>query len=138
MAVAERSDLTLAITTPDAAAVTDTYAYAKVLQRDTGRLPQLVVNRSRSIDEAARTAAKLGRVALKFLGTSLELCAKVALDPAVDRGAAEQCPVSLRGDGPALADLRALCANALAAIPDTRRRALRPDPVRRLRPAAAR
>lgn len=137
MSVAERADVVLGVTTPDAAALTDTYAFTKVLQQSRGELPRVVVNRAASHDEAARAAGRLGAVARKFLGAATEMCAKIARDGLVEASVVEQRPLAMFGRGPAAEDLRALCANVLAEICDTRRR--RTQPARRpprLRPAA--
>src|SRR5204862_4069718 len=71
LGTAERADLVLAVTTPDPASVTDTYALCKVLHARGRPLPRLVVNRVRRRDEAMRTAGKLATVANKFLQAEL-------------------------------------------------------------------
>jgi flagellar biosynthesis protein FlhG len=119
--VCERADLVLGLTTPDAAALTDAYALAKVLHRRGRPLPQLVVNRVVSREQAMRTATKLGAVARQFLGAGSPLCGWIAQDPLVERSLAEQRPVALQGQGAALDDLRAIAAAVLAALPPLRR-----------------
>jgi len=134
LAVTKRADLTLAVTTPDAAALTDTYALAKLLHLHKRPAPKLVVNRTRSRDEAARAAAKLNTVTQKFLQKPTELCAWVCSDGLLELSVADQRPLAIFGQGPAIEDLRGLCASVLAAIPDIRRRRSR-EPATRLRPA---
>jgi len=116
IAVAERADVVLGVTTTDAASLTDAYALCKVLHLRGQPLPRLVVNRTRSRDDAMRTAGKLGTVARKFLGTESALCGWVAEDTRVEASIAEQRPVALFGQGPGLDDLRALAANVLSAL----------------------
>lgn len=125
LAVAERADLVLGVATADAAALTDAYALCKVLKLRGRPLPQLVVNRVRSRDEAMRTAGKLAVVAKKFLGEEVRLAGWVAQDAAVERGVVEQRPVAIGGrgaGGTGMEDLRALGAAVLAALPGVVRR----------------
>jgi flagellar biosynthesis protein FlhG len=122
LAAAERADLVLAVTTPDPAALTDTYALCKVLHLRGRPLPQLVANRVRSRDEAMRTAGRLATVARKFLGSGTTLCGFVGQDPLLELSIAEQRPLALHGQGPAMEDLRSLCAGVLAALPALGRR----------------
>jgi flagellar biosynthesis protein FlhG len=131
-----RADLVLGVTTPDAAALTDTYALCKVLHQGGRPLPQLVVNRVDSRDEAMRTAAKLGTVARKFLDRDVTLCGWIAQAPQFARSIAEQRPLALGTGSPSHDELRALCAAVLAVMPATARRARpAPKPPVRLRPA---
>jgi flagellar biosynthesis protein FlhG len=139
LSVVERANLVLAVTTSDAAALTDTYALCKVLQQRGQALPQLVVNRVRSREEAMRTARKLGVVAKKFLGAESRLCGWVAQDSLVELSIAEQRPIALFGQGPGLEDLRSLCAAVLADLPPMTRGRLATvsaTPMVRLRPGA--
>jgi flagellar biosynthesis protein FlhG len=136
LAVTARADLVLGVTTPDAAALTDTYALCKVLHQGGRPLPQLVVNRVDSRDEAMRTAAKLGTVARKFLDRDVTLCGWIAQAPQFARSIAEQRPLALGTGSPSHDELRALCAAVLAVMPATARRARpAPKPPVRLRPA---
>jgi flagellar biosynthesis protein FlhG len=140
LAVTERADLVLAVTTADAAAVTDTYALCKVLHLRGRPLPQLVANRVASRDEAMRTAAKLTGVTRKFLGKDLKLCGSVGRDAKVEHGVLAQEPIALFGVGPGLDDLQSLAASALAALPPVGRGnpvpVVVPRPLR-LRPATS-
>ena len=136
MHVVEQADLTLAVTTPEVTALTDTYALCKVLHLRQRPLPRLVVNRGTSRNEAMRTAGKLATITGKFLGVRTELCGFVSDDDAVRRSIGEQRPVAMFGEGPALDDLRSLCAATLAALPRVTRGRQRQadDDERRLRP----
>lgn len=130
LAVAERADLVLSVTTPDAVALTDAYALCKVLHHRQRPLPRLVVNRVRSRDEAMRTATKLAAVARKFLAAESSLCGWIADDAGVEASIRDQRPLALSAaqpgrSGPALDDLRSLCAAALAALPPLARGPLR-------------
>ena len=121
LAVLERADLVLSVTTPDAAALTDAYALAKVLHRRGRPLPPLVVNRAKTRDDAMRTATRMTAVARKFLGEPVSLCGWIADDAHVAASIDDQRPVVLAGESQALADLRAVCAAALASLPPLRR-----------------
>ena len=68
MTLAAHADDTLVLTTPDPAALTDAYAFVKLmLKRTGGRAPSLVVNMAASASEARRTADALVRSARTFL-----------------------------------------------------------------------
>lgn len=121
LAVAARASLALGVTTPDAASLTDAYALCKVMHLRGHTLPQLIVNRARSRDEAMRTAGKLGTIAQKFLGANVKLCGWVASDGLVELSIQDQRPIALSGQGPGVDDLRALCAAVLAELPAVRR-----------------
>jgi flagellar biosynthesis protein FlhG len=114
---AERADLVLAVTTPDVASLTDTYALCKVLHARGRPLPRLVVNRVRSRDEAMRTAGKLTTVARKFLQAEVALLGFVHQDGLLELSAAEQRPFALHGQGAVMEDLRGLCAAVLGMLP---------------------
>ena len=136
LAVAERADLVLGVTTPDAPALTDAYALCKVLHRRGRPLPRLVVNRVRNRDEAMRTAARLTAVARKFLDAEVVASGWVADDPLVARSIQDQQPLALFGQGTGLDDLRSVCAEALAALPPlARRQSVVGALAERLRPA---
>jgi flagellar biosynthesis protein FlhG len=137
LAVAERADLVLGVTTPEPAAVTDAYALCKRLQQRGRPMPRLVVNAVRSRDEAMRTAARLGAVCERFLGAGCALLGWVHADERLARSVALQQPFALSGQGPAQDDLRSLAAAVLSALPALvlrpsrqlpRRVALRPAP----------
>jgi len=134
MSVAQRANIVLAVTTTDAPALTDTYALVKILHHRGHELPRLVLNRTKSHDDASRAAAKLTAVTRKFLGKTTEMCAHICQDSLLELSVSEQRPLAVFGQGPAVEDLRALCAGMLAAIPNTRRRSEAPAITRRLRP----
>jgi len=128
LAVAARADLVLGVTTPDAAALTDAYALCKVLHRLGRPLPPLVVNRVRTRDEAMRTTARLAAVTRKFLGADVTAAGHVVDDPLIPLSLQDQRPLALFGQGQGLADLRAVCAAALAGLPVLQRRQPAPRP----------
>jgi flagellar biosynthesis protein FlhG len=123
MAVATRAELVLSVTTPDAAALTDAYALAKLLHLRGRSLPTLVVNRTKSREDAMRTAAKLNAVSRKFLGTTASLCGWIGEDVQVELSIQDQRPLALFGQGQGIDDLRSITAAALAALPPLTRRA---------------
>ncbi len=138
LAVTERADLVLGVSTPDAAALTDAYALCKVLHRRGRPVPKLVVNRVRSRDEAMRIAARLSTVARKFLAVDLPLCGWIGDHAQITASVQDQRPHALFGQGQGLDDLRSVCAAALAALP-TLARGLAAPPmpqVVRLQPVA--
>ena len=139
LAVAERAELVLGVTTPDAAALTDAYALCKVLHRRGRPLPHLVVNRVQNREEAMRTAQKLTAVARKFLAADSPFGGWVGQDRSIECAVQDQRPVALFGQGQGLDDLRTVCATALAALPPLgRRQPNAPAPrVVRLRPTPA-
>ena len=114
---AGRADLVLAVTSPDPSAITDTYALCKVLHTEGMGLPGLVVNTAASREQAMRTAGKLRSVCKKFLSRELHLVGWLPLDEAIRCSAAEQRPFAVLGSGPATADLQALVAGTLSALP---------------------
>jgi flagellar biosynthesis protein FlhG len=119
--VLRHSQLALAITTPDPAAVTDCYALCKVLAGQGIATPALVVNRVRRREDAMRTAARLTAVSSKFLRRALPLLGWLSDDGAIEASVCRQRPLVLEGAGAALADLQALAAAALSALPGLQR-----------------
>jgi MinD-like ATPase involved in chromosome partitioning or flagellar assembly len=85
-------------------------------------LPHLVVNRTRSRDEAMRTAAKLNAVTKKFLEVESELPGWICLDPQIETSIRNQRPLTLYGQCQGLEDRRSICAAELAALPPMKRR----------------
>jgi len=122
LAVAEECDLTLGVTTPEVTSLTDAYALCKVLHARGCALPHLVVNRTRSREEAMRTAAKLNAVTAKFLDVQSELAGWISLDTQIETSIRNQRPLTLYGQCQGLEDLRSICAAALAALPPMKRR----------------
>lgn len=124
LAAARRAELAVAVTTPDPASLTDTYALCKVLHQQGRPLPRLVANRVQSRDDAMRTGARLATVARKFLASEAKLLGWVGDDRLLQLSCHEQRPLALHGQGPALDDLRSLCAAVLAELPPLVRRAV--------------
>lgn len=122
LAVAAHADRVLAVTTPDAAALTDTYALCKVLHLNGRPLPQLVVNRVGTREQAMQTATRLATVARKFLDRDVTLCGWISADERFAQSIAEQRPIALATTSPAQDELRGLCAAALAGLPPLARR----------------
>lgn len=68
VALAAASDLVLVVTTPDVTALTDAYAFFKVLlQRRPDCTPRFVVNRAASFEEGVQVSERLCAVARRFL-----------------------------------------------------------------------
>ena len=86
VAFAAAADLVVLVTTPDVTAMTDAYAFLKVLwrQRPQGEV-LLVVNRTRSEEEARATAQRIRDVSLRFLGRSPRLLGTLPEDRAAFR-----------------------------------------------------
>lgn len=140
LGAASRSDLFLAVTSGDPAAITDTYALCKLLLKRHLGTPQLLINRVRSRDEAMRTAGRLSTVSERFLGQALKVCGWLRDDKLLEHSTRDQRPFALSGIGPVMEDLRGICANVLSALPRLQRRGkgqLRQQ-MQRLRPAGSR
>ena len=118
----QRSDLTIAVTTPDPAAVTDTYALCKLLVTRGIPTPRLLVNLVRSREEAMRTASRLSSVCEKFLSTKLDLVGWLRRDSELETSVRDQRPYTVAGNGPAMEDIRAIAAKTLSSIPAAHRR----------------
>ncbi|HED64033.1 MAG TPA: MinD/ParA family protein [Planctomycetes bacterium] len=80
---AEACDLTLIVTTPDLTAMTDAYAFLKVLMARTRRQPLLLVNRARDAEEACEVTERILSVCERFLGETPLSVGWVPEDPAV-------------------------------------------------------
>lgn len=107
-------DLVVVVTTPDLTAMTDAYAFLKVLfAKRPAALPLLLVNRvPPGADGAAvgeHVAERIARVCLKFLGREPRLLGALPEDPAVARSIAARQPLVLAEPGtPAALALQAL------------------------------
>lgn len=137
LAAAERAQLVLSVTTTDPAALTDTYALAKVLHHRGRALPHLVVNRVQNRDEAMQAATRLNGVTRRFLAADTRLLGWLSQDPLIELSVRDQRPLALFGQGQGMEDLRGICAAALASLPPlARRNTSAPAPrTVRLRPA---
>ena len=83
---AQNSELVLVVTTPDLTAMTDAYAFMKVVTANQPRLrPRLVVNRALSEEEAHVVAERTAKVCERFLSFVPELVGWIPDDPAVTR-----------------------------------------------------
>lgn len=86
VAFASAADLVVLVTTPDVTAMTDAYAFLKVLWRSRpSACPVLVVNRARDFDEASQVADRLDTVSRKFQGRAPRWLGWIPEDPAVQR-----------------------------------------------------
>jgi len=123
--VAARARLALAVTTPDPAAATDTYALCKVLHQRGIALPWLVVNRAASHEQGRRVAERLAEVCSRFLGSAPGLAGMVQAAAELERSVVEQRPVCLFGAGTAREELQRL-AVAVAGWCGVRQQTTRP------------
>lgn len=94
VAFAAASDLVLLVTTTDVTAVTDAYAFFKVLLlRSPTARALLLVNRAGSADEGFEVSERLARVARRFLGRAPTYLGWLPDDPAVPRSVNRRRPV---------------------------------------------
>lgn len=85
-AVLTRSTRVVAVTTPEPAALADTYALVKILSHEAPSIPvDLVVNRTFDAAEGEVAHGRLTDAAARFLGRTLGSLASVAEDPALAR-----------------------------------------------------
>jgi len=112
-----RSRLVLGVTTPDPAAVTDTYALCKIMSQQGRPLPRIVVNRARSRDEAMRTAARLATVSERFLMHKTTLAGFILRHDELESSVAFQQPIARQDHGAPVSDFKALHAAVLSALP---------------------
>jgi flagellar biosynthesis protein FlhG len=97
VALAAASDLVLLVTTPDVTALTDAYAFLKVLlMRRADARVVFVVNRASSPQEGARVAERLQAAAHKFLGSEPKCVGVLPDDRAVVRCVNARAPVIVR------------------------------------------
>jgi flagellar biosynthesis protein FlhG len=119
--LAAASDLTLLVTTPDLTALTDAYAFFKVLlARRPGAAVQLLVNRAPGEAEAHAAAERIENVARRFLGRAPERAGWIPEDPELGHSANQRRPVvsgaPASTSARALRQLAARLAEALAAV----------------------
>lgn len=122
LAFAVAADATLLVTTPDVTALTDAYAFYKVLlQRRPGAAAFLVVNRARDAREAERATVRFLDVSERFLGSAPKSLGWLPEDASV-RVAVNQRRSILRHEprsqaARAIAELFAQVERALAPLP---------------------
>jgi flagellar biosynthesis protein FlhG len=118
VALAAASDLVLLVTTPDVTALTDAYAFLKVLlvRRADAHLV-FVVNRAASPQEGARVADRLQAAAHKFLGCEPRCIGILPDDRSVVRCVNARAPVVVREpDAPFSRALREVFARVQAEL----------------------
>jgi len=87
-------DVVVLVTTPDVTAMTDAYAFLKVLaQRRSGARPLLVVNRVFGGEDAASVAQRIASVSQKFLGSEPRSLGGLPEDRAAFRSVQRRQPV---------------------------------------------
>jgi flagellar biosynthesis protein FlhG len=97
VSLAAACDRVLLVTTPDVTALTDAYAFLKVLvQREPRSAPCFVVNRVASEEEGAQVAERLRGAARKFLGRDVRCLGCLPDDRAVARCVNARAPVVKR------------------------------------------
>lgn len=99
------ADHVFVVTTPEPAALTDAYGLIKALHawsEEHGRevpTPELVVNQSRSFEEAEHTASKLRAVCERFLARSPRSAGWMPSSPTLSNSATARRPFALDRDG---------------------------------------
>lgn len=94
VAFAAASDVVLIVTTPDVTALTDAYAFLKVLlQRKADCTPLFVVNRTTSYEEGEHVAERMRSVSRKFLGREPRFVGTLPDDRAVGKSVNDRAPV---------------------------------------------
>lgn len=121
MRIAAAADDTLLVLTPDPAALTDAYAFAKLLLRATGtRLPLAIVNMVASDADARRTEDALNATCSAFLNCVPDLLGAVPRDAQAQQAVRRQCPVMTHLPlGPAARALTRIAAGLHARDPQT-------------------
>ncbi len=94
IAFAQVADCVLIVTTPDLTAMTDAYAFLKVLvTRRPGVRPLLLVNRASGEDEAFEVSQRIARVSERFLDRAPRMIGWVPEDPVVTQCSNRRGPV---------------------------------------------
>ncbi len=110
IAFAAAADMVLIVTTSDPTAMTDAYAFLKVLfarRRDSHA--SLIVNRTVEVDEGPRTAGRIESVCQRFLGRGVHYLGCLPEDRAVVKSVAQrQCVINAAPQSPAAIALREL------------------------------
>ncbi|MEJ1967331.1 MAG: P-loop NTPase [Rhizomicrobium sp.] len=112
MTFAARADETLLVLTPDPAALTDAYAFAKLLlRRTTARVPQALVNMALNATEGRRIADALIGSAQAFLKAAPDYLGFIPYDARVSEAVRRQGPLlALFPQSPAALAIEALAA----------------------------
>jgi flagellar biosynthesis protein FlhG len=93
MGFAARADETILVLTADPAALTDAYAFVKVLLRLGGRKPCALVNMADSEAEARRTRDSLAKTCRAFLKTSIDYLGFIPRDHHASMAIRQQRPL---------------------------------------------
>ena len=115
LSFAASADVVVVITTPDVTAMTDAYAFLKVLwQRRSTATPLLVVNRVESEDEAKSVAERITGVSHKFLRRRPRYAGFLIEDRAAFRSVQRRCPVvTAEPDSPLAEAMRGVVASVM-------------------------
>jgi len=121
-AFASTCDCVLLVTTPDLTAMTDAYAFLKVLYgRNKHAQVRLVVNRTDSKGEGTRTAKRICSVSDRFLGCKPNWIATLPEDSAVRRAGNQRSAVVLAEPQSSIAgELRGLCSELVRELGEVR------------------
>ncbi len=88
---ATAADCRVVVTTPEPHAITDAYAFIKVMcEEEKVRDFRLVVNMARSPDEGRRISERIADVARQFLGADVQYAGHVPIDPQIQRWVAQR------------------------------------------------
>ena len=122
VAFAAASDLVLLVTTPDVTALTDAYAFFKVLsQRRPDAATLLVVNRAQDAEEGLHVSERMRSVAHRFVGREPAYLGALPDDRSVLRSVNERRPAVLAEPGSDFARAFEALGEALARELETRR-----------------
>ena len=115
LAFARAADRVVVVTTPDLTAMTDAYAFLKVLGiPSTGPAPALVVNRAPDETVARDTAGRVEAVGRRFLGRGPDVLGWLPEDPSVTPSVNQRTPLVERSPrGPAALALEGLAQELL-------------------------
>ncbi len=94
MALAAHADETLLVLNADPAALTDAYAFAKMLLRLGGGIPKSIVNMAESASEGRRTADALARTCQAFLKTAPDYMGSIPRDTHASGAVRLQSPLT--------------------------------------------
>ena len=113
--LAQASDVVLVVTTPDLTAMTDAYAFLKVLEgRSPGCRSLLLVNRVSGESEALEVSDRIARVCRRFLGKAPQLVGWIPEDDSVTRCVNQRGPVVMNAPhAPASSALRRVAVGVL-------------------------